>query len=248
MTLNIYHNHINNCFYIRNDFDFNDIYVDKIDGLNIKVNECDSLNILLHNGYYKSRINPPLKENNTKYLLRIVMKIVEYVDENVRFYYIDNNENTFNTILDRTKQTNIEDMNLSDDKDFKCLVIASDVIDMSFFIHILEHDIIFATIKYKNMNYCIRNKISVVNSELKLDNDIYILSHDTEGYSLAIYAYHIDNYINKYIFKRNKYYKELKYEISRVLNDVENKILNSNEKHGLNNIQNKINELRKIIE
>jgi hypothetical protein len=139
-------------------------------------------------------------------------------------------------------------MNLSDDKDFKCLVIASDVIDMSFFIHILEHDIIFATIKYKNMNYCIRNKISVVNSELKLDNDIYILSHDTEGYSLAIYAYHIDNYINKYIFKRNKYYKELKYEISRVLNDVENKILNSNEKHGLNNIQNKINELRKIIE
>ena len=204
MALNIYHNinnNNNNCFYIRNDFDFNDIYVDKIDGLNIKVNECDSLNILLHNGYYKSRINPPLKENNTKYLLRIVMKIVEYVDENVRFYYIDNNENTFNI-----------------------------------------------TIKYKNENYCIRNRIPLVDSEIKLNNDSYILLHNNEGYSLAIYAYHTDDYINKYIVKRNKYYKELKDEISRILNDIENKILNSNEKHGLNNIQNKIDELRKILE
>ena len=48
MALNIYHNINNDCFYIRNDFDFNSIHVDKIDKLNIKINECDSLNILLN--------------------------------------------------------------------------------------------------------------------------------------------------------------------------------------------------------
>ena len=137
---------------------------------------------------------------------------------------------------------------MNSNEDFKCLVINSDIIDMSFFVHILEHDIMFATIKYKNINYCIRVRIPIVDSELQLDNNNYTLLHNTEGYSLASYAYHTDKYTNKYIIKRDKYYKELKDEINRVLNDIENKISNSNDKCEINNIQNKINELRKVIE